>query len=83
MRIIRDRILPNDMVIATVDHPSGNKVLTIGDRGRVLHIGQNTVSVEWDRYIDGHRGYNEQGKNGHCWNTHIDNVKKVQREWDI
>jgi len=43
-----------------------------GIKGTVLnYYGAGYMSVEWDEYINGHRGDGERkGKMGFCWTVH-------------
>ena len=65
-----------DRVVALKNHLDDNSLILAGDAGRVLHVWQRDrrVSVEWDKYVGGHDGWNDSGKQGYCWNVQLSDL---------
>lgn len=72
------------LVMATTDHPSGNRILNAGDIGTVVHIYKGSlppVGVDWGRDVHGHMCA------GHCadkhgWAVDPDEIMPVYEEDD-
>lgn len=72
------------LVMAITDHPSGNRYLTAGDIGTIVHIYEESlppVGVDWGRDVHGHRcaGHCEHN---HGWAVDPDEIMPVCEEDD-
>lgn len=52
-----------------------------GKEGRVIGVGGNTVTVEFDEDVNGHNGSlsGNTGKEGHCWHCKPEHLKVLQK----